>query len=43
MGERGDLVWGTTPRLVQEAATRLGDAPAVVDGDVTLSFRQLDQ
>src|SRR5690606_18998386 len=43
MAERGDLIWGTTPRLVQEAATRMGDAPAVVDGDTTLSYAELEQ
>jgi acyl-CoA synthetase (AMP-forming)/AMP-acid ligase II len=41
MTERGDLRWGTTPRLVREAAKRLADAPAIVDGDVTLSFAEL--
>ncbi|WP_334143234.1 FadD3 family acyl-CoA ligase [Rhabdothermincola sp.] len=41
MSVRGDLLWGTTPRLVHEAAERMGDAPAIVDGDVTLSFVDL--
>src|SRR5437588_12936244 len=38
---RGDLEWGTTPRLVQSAAERFGDREAVVDGDVRLSFADL--
>jgi acyl-CoA synthetase (AMP-forming)/AMP-acid ligase II len=32
----------TTPQLVAEAAARFGDAEALVDGDVRLSFRELD-
>jgi HIP---CoA ligase len=40
-GKRGDLVWGTTPRLVRQAAIAHGERPAVVDGDVTLSYRDL--
>jgi len=40
-GKRGDLVWGTTPRLVRQAALAHGERPAVVDGDVTLSYRDL--
>jgi len=31
----------TLPRLLLASAERFGDAPAVIDGDVTLSFRQL--
>ena len=38
---RGDLEWGTTPRLVQSAAERFGDSEAVVDGDVRMSFADL--
>src|SRR5205823_7355947 len=38
---RGDLEWGTLPGLLIAAAERFGEAEAVVDGDVTLSFRQL--
>src|SRR5438270_3005959 len=38
---RGDLEWGTTPRLVQSAAERFGDREAVVDGDVRMSFADL--
>ena len=40
-GIRGDLEWGTTPRLVRSAAERFGDADALVDGDVRLSFQGL--
>jgi HIP---CoA ligase len=40
-GIRGDLEWGTTPRLVRSAAERFGDAAALVDGDVQLTFREL--
>jgi acyl-CoA synthetase (AMP-forming)/AMP-acid ligase II len=35
---RGDLRWGTIPRLVEDAARRFGEAPAIVDGDEALSF-----
>jgi acyl-CoA synthetase (AMP-forming)/AMP-acid ligase II len=38
---RGDLRWGTTPTLVRAAAASHGDHPAVVDGDVTLTYAQL--
>lgn len=38
---RGDLVWGTTPRLVLAEAARLGNQPAIVDGDTTLSYAEL--
>jgi acyl-CoA synthetase (AMP-forming)/AMP-acid ligase II len=38
---RGDLEFGTIPRLVRAAADRHGEAPAIVDGEVTLSFRGL--
>jgi HIP---CoA ligase len=40
-GIRGDLEWGTTPGLVRAAAERFGDADALVDGDVRLTFREL--
>jgi len=40
-GKRGDLVWGTTPRLVRQAALVHGARPAVVDGDITLSYQDL--
>jgi acyl-CoA synthetase (AMP-forming)/AMP-acid ligase II len=39
--ERGDIRWGTTPQLVRDAARRFGDRPAIVDGDVSLSFAEL--
>ena len=38
---RGDLAWGTIPRLVEWAARSFGDQEAVVDGDVRLSFVEL--
>lgn len=38
---RGDLLWGTIPRLVQWAADRFGETEAVVDGEVRLTFREL--
>jgi HIP---CoA ligase len=38
---RGDLRWKSVPGLVADAATRFGDAEAVVDGDVRLSFAEL--
>ncbi|MEX2293253.1 MAG: FadD3 family acyl-CoA ligase [Acidimicrobiales bacterium] len=40
-GIRGDLEWGTTPALLRSAADRFGDAEAVVDGDVRLTFSAL--
>ncbi len=40
-GIRGDLEWGSIPRLARAAAERFGDAEAVVDGDVRLSFNDL--
>jgi acyl-CoA synthetase (AMP-forming)/AMP-acid ligase II len=38
---RGDLRWGTIPRLVEDAADRFGDAGAVVDGDERITFTDL--
>ena len=35
---RADLIWGTVPRLVEDAATRHGAIEAIVDGDVRLTF-----
>ena len=40
-GIRGDLEWGSIPNLARAAAARFGDADAVVDGDVRLSFAEL--
>jgi acyl-CoA synthetase (AMP-forming)/AMP-acid ligase II len=40
-GIRGDLEWGTTPRLVRSAAERFGAAEALVDGEVRLTFDDL--
>jgi acyl-CoA synthetase (AMP-forming)/AMP-acid ligase II len=38
---RGDQEWGTIPGLVRWAAQRFGDAEALVDDDVRLSWREL--
>ncbi len=38
---RGDLVWGTTPRLVRQAGQTFLGRAAVVDGEVTLSYGDL--
>ncbi len=40
-GTRGDLEWGTTPRLVLAAAARLGEHPAVIDGEVLITYADL--
>ena len=40
-GIRGDLEWGSIPGLVRSAAERFGNAEALVDGNVRLSFREL--
>jgi HIP---CoA ligase len=38
---RADLIWGTVPRLVDDAALRHGSAEALVDGELRLSYGQL--
>ena len=38
---RGDLLWGSVPKLAADAASRFGDAEAVVDGGTRLSFSAL--
>ncbi len=38
---RADLIWGTVPRLVDDAARRHGATEALVDGDVRLTYAQL--
>ncbi len=38
---RADLRWGSVPALVAEVADRLGDAEALVDGDVRRTFAGL--
>ena len=38
---RGDLEWGTIPRLVQTAADRYGEAEAVVGPRTRLTYREL--
>jgi HIP---CoA ligase len=40
-GTRGDLTWGTTPKLVTAGAARWGDHPAIVDGDTVISYADL--
>lgn len=40
-GIRGDLEWGTIPKLVISAAARLGDTPAIVDGGTVISYADL--
>ncbi|MCU0270634.1 MAG: FadD3 family acyl-CoA ligase [Acidimicrobiales bacterium] len=40
-GTRGDLRWGTTPRLVRDVGERLRDVPAVVEADLTLTYGEL--
>jgi acyl-CoA synthetase (AMP-forming)/AMP-acid ligase II len=40
---RGDLEWGTIPRMVRLAGERYADLEAVVDGQVRLTFAQLAQ
>ena len=41
--DRGDLLWGTIPRLAQSSAERFGDAVAIADTDrgVSLTFVEL--
>jgi acyl-CoA synthetase (AMP-forming)/AMP-acid ligase II len=39
---RGDLRWSSTSGLLADAARRLGPTEAVVDGDVRLSYGELD-
>ena len=38
---RADLIWGTVPRLVEDAALRHGSAEALVDGELRLTYAQL--
>ncbi len=40
-GTRGDLLFGTTPRLVRQAAELYAGRPAIIDGDLTLSYEDL--
>jgi acyl-CoA synthetase (AMP-forming)/AMP-acid ligase II len=40
---RGDLEWGTIPRLVEVSAARFGEREALVDGDTRLTFSQLHE
>ena len=38
---RADLLWGTVPRLVEDAAVRHATLEALVEGDVRLTFAEL--
>ena len=38
---RADLIWGTIPRLVEDAAVRHADTEALVDGAARLTFAEL--
>src|SRR5579871_1661519 len=38
---RADLIWGTVPRLVEDASTRHGSTEALVDGDLRLTYQEL--
>jgi HIP---CoA ligase len=40
---RADLRYGTTSRLLADAAQRLGSAEAIVGGDLRLTYAQLDK
>ena len=40
---RADLIWGTVPRLVDDAALRHGATEALVDGNLRLTYAQLAQ
>jgi acyl-CoA synthetase (AMP-forming)/AMP-acid ligase II len=39
---RADLHYGTTSRLLLDAAGRLGDTEAIVDGDLRMTYAELD-
>ena len=40
-GVRGDLEWGTIPRLLRSSASRFPTREAIVDGDVALTYPAL--
>jgi acyl-CoA synthetase (AMP-forming)/AMP-acid ligase II len=40
---RADIEWGTTPKLLAHAAAARGDAPAIHDGDVVVSWAELER
>jgi acyl-CoA synthetase (AMP-forming)/AMP-acid ligase II len=40
-GVRGDLEWGTIPRLLHSSASRFPSREAIVDGDVALTYPEL--
>jgi len=41
MTMRADLEYRSIPRMALESARRFGDAPAVIDGDIVLSFNDV--
>ncbi|MGA4841287.1 FadD3 family acyl-CoA ligase [Streptomyces sp. G45] len=42
-GARGDLEWGTVPRLVRAAAERYGGREAVIEGRTRVSYAELGE
>lgn len=38
---RGDLEWGTIPRMLADSIERYGDREAVIDGELRLTYREL--
>jgi acyl-CoA synthetase (AMP-forming)/AMP-acid ligase II len=40
---RADIEFGTTPRLLAHAAATRGDAPAILDGDVVVTWAELER
>jgi acyl-CoA synthetase (AMP-forming)/AMP-acid ligase II len=40
---RADIEWGTIPNLLHDVATRRGETPAICDGDVTISWAELER
>ena len=40
---RADIEFGTTPKLLAHAAATRGDAPAIHDGDVVVSWAELER
>src|ERR1700761_2743330 len=39
---RADLHYGTTSQLLHDTAGRIGDTEAIVDGDLRMTYRELD-
>ena len=40
---RADIEWGTTPKLLAHAAATRGEQPAIVDGEVVVSWAELER